>query len=118
MKVTTREEYRVRRHKRLRNKVKGDAQRPRMSVFVSNKNMYVQFVDDVSGATLAQASTQGEGLSSKGLNVETAKQLGVLAAQRIQEKGVRTVVFDRGGFTYHGRVRAIAEGAREAGLEF
>ena len=102
---------------RLRKKVRGSAARPRMSVMVSNKHMYVQFVDDDAAATLAAVSTQTEGIGAR-KNVAGAKLLGQRAAVVAKEKGIETVVFDRGGLQFHGRVKAIADGAREGGLRF
>lgn len=119
MKLDSRTDYRVRRHLRVRQKVKGTAETPRMCVFVSNKHMYVQFVDDVAGNTLAAATTQSKAVKSGGKNtVAVAKQLGALAAKTATEKGISQVVFDRGGFAYKGRVKALADAAREAGLKF
>jgi large subunit ribosomal protein L18 len=104
---------------RLRKKVQGTAERPRMSVFVSNKNMYIQFIDDLESKTLASASTKSESVAAGGKNnVGTAKTLGQIAAKVAKEKGIETVVFDRGGFAYRGRIKALAEAAREAGLKF
>jgi large subunit ribosomal protein L18 len=118
MKLASKAEYRTRRHLRLRQKVQGTADRPRMSVFVSNQHMYVQFIDDLEARTLASASTAaGEAKGGKN-NVEAAKKLGRLAAAAAKGKGISAVVFDRGGFAYRGRVKALAEAAREAGLKF
>ena len=117
MKVKTLKEYRVRRHLRLRKKIKGTAECPRMSVYVSNKHIYVQFIDDAAAKTLAAVSTVA-GMADAKLNVETAKKLGAMAAQAAQEKGISRVVFDRGGFAFHGRIKAVADAAREAGLKF
>ncbi len=118
MKVRTKQEYRQRRHLRLRKKVRGTAERPRMSVFVSNRHLYVQFIDDAASVTLAQSSTQAEGMGSAKNNADTAKKLGQLAAQAALGKGIKEVVFDRGGFTYGGRIKVLADAAREAGLKF
>ncbi len=118
MKTKTQKQYRVRRHLRLRQKVQGTPDRPRMSVFISNQHLYVQFIDDVSAKTLATASTLQGALKGQKLNVATAKQLGALAAQAAQEKGIAAVVFDRGGFAFGGRLRALAEAARAGGLKF
>lgn len=118
MKVKSLKEYRVRRHLRLRRKVKGTAERPRMSVFMSNRYFYIQFVDDASSRTLASVSTAAGELKGFKLNVETAKKLGTLAAKAAQDKGITAVVFDRGGFAYRGRLQALADAAREAGLQF
>ena len=118
MKMKNLKDYRVRRHLRLRQKLQGTAARPRMSVFVSNQHLYVQFVDDAAAKTLAAVSTLDGGLKGQKLNVATAKQLGALAAKAAQEKGIAAVVFDRGGFAYRGRLQALADAAREGGLKF
>jgi large subunit ribosomal protein L18 len=119
MKVTSKAEYRTRRHLRLRRKVTGTADRPRMSVFVSNQHMYVQFIDDDSSKTLASASTKSEAMGgNQKANTDAAKKLGGLAAQAAKTAGISTVVFDRGGFPYRGRVKILAESARENGLKF
>ena len=110
-----RKEQRTRRHMRLRQRVKGTAERPRMAICISNKHMYVQFIDDVAMRTLAATSTLKE---AKPCNLETAKRVGEQAANVAKEKGISIVVVDRGGFKYHGRVAALAEGAREKGLNF
>jgi len=109
------------RHWRIRKKVQGSKQRPRMSVCFTNQNIYVQFIDDASGVTLAAASTRGKGKSAPekaGANVETAKRLGTLAAQAAKSKGINEIVFDRSGARYHGKVKALADAAREGGLKF
>ena len=116
MKLKTRAEYRKRRHQRLRKKVMGTNQRPRMCVSVSNKHMYVQLVDDVAAATLATVSTLAPELAGKN-NRDTAQRLGTKAAEIAKTKGINTVVFDRGGRAYNGRVKAIAEAARAAGMK-
>ncbi len=108
---------RVRVHKRIRRKVHGTAERPRLCVFRSLKHIYAQVVDDAVGRTLAAASSGGEGPANGG-NLAGAKAVGKLIAERAQAKGIKKVVFDRGGYLYHGRVKALAEAAREAGLEF
>ena len=118
MKMKNLTDYRVRRHLRLRQKVQGTPERPRMSVFVSNQHLYVQFIDDAAGKTLAAVSTLDGALKGQKLNVATAKQLGALAAKAAQEKGIAAVVFDRGGFAYRGRLQALADAAREGGLKF
>ena len=118
MKTKTLKDYRVRRHLRLRQKVQGTPERPRMSVFVSNQHLYVQFIDDAAGKTLAAVSTLDAALKGQKLNVATAKQLGALAAKAAQEKGIAAVVFDRGGFAFRGRLQALADAAREGGLKF
>src|SRR5215470_15357855 len=110
---------RARRHRRVRKKIQGTAQRPRLAVFRSNKHVYAQVIDDVAGRTLASASTAeaAKGAGSTG-SVAAAKAVGERLGERAKAAGVTSVVFDRGGFKYHGRVAAIAEGARGAGLEF
>ena len=118
MKMKTLTDYRERRHLRLRQKLQGSPERPRMSVFVSNKHLYVQFIDDAASKTLAAVSTLDAALKGQKLNVATAKQLGALAAKAAQEKGIATVVFDRGGFAYRGRLQALADAARAGGLKF
>ena len=110
---------RLRRHKRVRKLISGTPSRPRLCVFRSLANIYAQIIDDVNGVTLASASTLDSELkSSNGGNKEAAKAVGMLVAKRAIEKGVKVVVFDRGGYIYHGRVAELAEGAREGGLEF
>ncbi len=114
-------ELRVRRHTRIRKRVLGSPERPRLAVFRSDRHIYAQVIDDTSGQTIAAASTVDRGLrgeTSYGGNVEAAKRVGTLVAERAREKGISKVVFDRGGFLYHGRVAALADAAREAGLEF
>ncbi|MFM9281632.1 50S ribosomal protein L18 [Paenibacillus jiagnxiensis] len=112
---------RVRRHLRVRKKITGTAARPRLNVFRSSKHIYAQLIDDVAGVTLAAASTVDKELSGEiknGGSVEAARKVGELVAKRAKEKGVSGIVFDRGGYLYHGRIQALAEAAREAGLEF
>ncbi len=112
---------RQRRHLRVRKKISGTPECPRLSVYRSSKNIYVQFIDDVNGCTLASASTLEKSVKSEvagKTKTEAAKVVGKIAAERAKEKGIATVVFDRGGYNYTGRVQAIADGAREAGLEF
>lgn len=116
--MKTRQSARVRRHFRVRKRVKGTAQRPRMAVFRSNRYIYVQVIDDVSGRTLAAASSQEAALRDKTLTVATSSEVGKLIATRAKAAGVTSVVFDRGGFAYHGRLKALADAAREEGLEF
>ena len=113
----SRDEHRQRIHKRIRAKVAGDAARPRLAVFRSLKHIGVQVIDDRKGQTLVAASSAEKGGSSGG-NVTGAKAIGKLIAERCVSKGIKRVVFDRGGFLYHGRVKALAEAAREGGLEF
>ena len=118
MQMKSKADYRARRHRRLRQRVHGTAQRPRLCVFLSGRRTYVQFIDDDSGRTLASASTLGGELNENKNTVATAKKLGELAARRAKAAGIQTVVFDRGGFAYGGRMRALADAAREAGLKF
>ena len=106
-------------HKRIRNKVTGTSERPRLAVFRSLNHIYAQIIDDVKGQTLVSASSTEPDLRGKsGGNAAAAKEIGKLIAERAKEKGINRVVFDRGGYIYHGRVRSLAEAAREAGLEF
>ena len=109
---------RLRRHRRVRGKISGTAARPRLDVFRSAKHIYAQVIDDVQGVTLAAASTTEKDFSEYGGNKEAARKVGKLIAERALAKGVETVVFDRGGYVYHGRVKELAEGAREGGLKF
>lgn len=113
----SRNDLRVARHTRLRKKVDGTENRPRLAVFRSLKHISAQIIDDATGVTLASASSQEKGLSATG-NIEGAKKVGAALAERAKGKGVTSVVFDRGGFRYHGRVAGLADGAREGGLEF
>lgn len=108
---------RERRHERIRSKVSGTPERPRLSVFKSNANIHCQVIDDVNGKTLAAASSVDMKLENGG-NIEAAKQVGAEIAKRALEKDIKEVVFDRGGYVYHGRIKALAEAAREAGLKF
>lgn len=107
---------RKKRHARVRNRISGTAECPRLNVFRSNTHIYAQLIDDVAGVTLASASSNEESIS--GTKVEQATAVGRLIAERGAEKGLKAVVFDRGGYIYHGRVKALAEAARENGLEF
>ena len=109
---------RLNRHRRVRGKVTGTAERPRLNVFRSAKNIYAQIIDDVAGVTHAAASTLDKEFTGNGGNKEAAKQVGELIAKRAAEKGITEVVFDRGGYIFHGRVKELAEGAREGGLKF
>ena len=109
---------RQKRHMRLRNKVHGTAERPRLNVFRSLAHIYAQVIDDEKGITLAAASSMDKDFKGKGGNIGAAKLVGAAIAKKAIEKGIKTVVFDRGGYIYHGRVAALAEAAREAGLEF
>ena len=108
---------RLKRHKRVRAKISGTNERPRLCVFRSNKNIYAQVIDDVSGVTIASASTLEAGFEGLGSNKDAAKRVGAEVAKRAIEKGITEVVFDR-GYIYHGRVLELAEGAREGGLKF
>ncbi|NHN35155.1 50S ribosomal protein L18 [Paenibacillus agricola] len=112
---------RLKRHLRVRKKIQGTALRPRLNIFRSSKHMYAQLIDDVQGVTIVSASTQDKELKdgiSNGGNAEAARKVGSLIAERAKQNGVEKVVFDRGGYLYHGRVQALADAAREAGLEF
>ncbi len=109
---------RVRRHERVRSKISGTPECPRLSVFRSNKNIVAQVIDDVAGKTLVSASTLDKEVKTKQSNIEAAKEVGELIAKRAIKAGIKQVVFDRGGYIYHGKVQALAEAAREAGLEF
>ena len=109
---------RLKRHKRARAKVFGTAERPRLNVFRSEKNIYAQVIDDVAGNTLVSASSLDKAIEGNGGNKTAARAVGKLVAERCKAKGIDTVVFDRGGYVYHGRVAELAEGAREGGLEF
>ena len=111
-------EIRSRIHKRIRRKLSGTADRPRLAVFRSVAHIYVQVIDDTKGTTLVSASTVDKTSKTNGGNVAAAKAIGKLVAERAKEKGVKSVVFDRGGYQYHGRIKALADAAREAGLEF
>lgn len=109
---------RQKRHLRVRNHISGTSARPRLNVFRSLANIYAQVIDDEKGVTLVQASTKDKGFDKYGGNIEAAKAIGQEIAKRAIEKGIKEVVFDRGGYVYHGRVAALAEAAREAGLQF
>ena len=114
----SRNDKRKARHSRVRSNLFGTPEKPRMCVFRSNKNIYVQVIDDVNGVTLASASTLDKDFSGYGGNKEAAKKVGEAIAKKALDKGIDTVAFDRGGFLYHGRVKELADGAREAGLKF
>src|SRR5690242_6208497 len=116
----SKDETRRRIHQRMRQRLSGSAERPRLNVYRSLNHIYAQVIDDSTGATLAHASTvQGKKGSRKtGGNVASAKEVGKTIAERARQKGIKKVVFDRGGYLYHGRIKALAEAAREAGLEF
>jgi len=111
-------EIRKRIHKRIRRKLSGTTERPRLAVFRSVAHIYAQVIDDVKGETLVSASTVDKSAKTNGGNVAAAKTIGKLLAERAKDKGIKSVVFDRGGYPYHGRVKALADAAREAGLEF
>ena len=106
------------RHERVREKIVGTTERPRLAVFRSNKGIYAQIIDDTNGRTLACASTLDKEVKTKASNIEAAKEVGTLIAARATKANIKNVVFDRGGYIYHGKVKALAEAAREAGLEF
>lgn len=108
---------RLRRHRRVRGKVSGTAACPRLDVFRSARHIYAQLIDDEAGVTLASASSLEKGFDGYGGNVDAARKVGETVAKRAAEKGIKKAVYDRGGFVYHGRVKALAEGAREGGLE-
>ena len=118
IKKINRKVERVRRHKRVRNKISGTAERPRLCVYRSNTNLYAQIIDDVQGNTLVQVSTLDKSIKVKHANKEAAKEVGTLIAKKAAEKNIKEVVFDRGGYIYHGVVKELAEAAREGGLEF
>ena len=109
---------RLKRHLRVRSKISGTAQRPRLDVFRSNSHIYAQLIDDVNGVTLAAAGSNEKDFTGNGSNCEGAHKVGQLIAERAAGKGITEVVFDRGGYIYHGRVKELAEGAREGGLKF
>lgn len=111
-------QVRKKRHARVRSRITGTAERPRLNVFRSNKNIYAQLIDDVAGVTLVSASSQEKSFEGAGNNVEAATKVGEAIAKRAAEKNITAIVFDRGGYLYHGRVKALAEAARENGLEF
>ena len=109
---------RLKRHVLVRAKISGTPERPRLNVFRSNANIYAQIIDDINGVTLVSASTLEKSFEGAAGNAEAAKKIGQMIAERAKEKGITEVVFDRGGYIFHGRVAALAEGAREGGLEF
>ena len=118
VKKTDRKMERARRHLRVRRKISGTAERPRLCVYRSNTNLYVQIIDDVAGNTLVSASTLDKEVKTKYANKEAAKEVGALIAKRALEKNIKDVVFDRGGYMYHGVVKELAEAARSGGLNF
>ena len=109
---------RLHRHKRVRGKVSGTPERPRLNVFRSETNIYAQIIDDTKGITLVSASSLEKDFECDGTKTDAAKKVGMIVAERAKAKGIDMVVFDRGGYLYHGRVQALAEGAREVGLQF
>ena len=113
-----RNEARIKRHRRVRKNISGTAERPRLNVFRSLNHIYAQIIDDTKGITLVSASTMDKEFKEYGGNCEAAKAVGKMVAQKALEKGIKAVVFDRGGYVYHGRVASLAEGAREGGLDF
>ena len=122
MQIKTKEDIRERIHRRIRKRMTGTPGRPRLAVFRSQSHIYAQVIDDEAGRTLCSASSldkelKGDG-AKRGANVESAKKVGQLIASRAKEKGIEAVVFDRGGFQYHGRIKALADAARESGLKF
>jgi len=116
--AVTKEARRKKIRSRIRGKISGTAERPRLSVYRSNKEMYVQLIDDTAGVTIAAASTRDKDFARNGNKSEQGKLVGTTLAKKAAEKGITEVVFDRGGYLYHGRVKAVAEGAREGGLKF
>ena len=118
IKIIDKNANRIKRHKRVRGKVSGTAQCPRLNVFRSAKHIYAQLIDDVAGVTLCAASTVEKDMEGYGGNCEAAKKVGLKLAEKAKAKGISDVVFDRSGYVYHGRVAALADGAREGGLNF
>ena len=118
VKIIDKNKSRLRRHKRVRGKINGTAECPRLNVFRSSQHIYAQIIDDVKGVTLAAASSTEKGFDGYGGNIEGAKKVGQMIAEKAKAAGITDVVFDRGGYVYHGRVAALAEGAREGGLNF
>ena len=116
--TTTLRQHRINRHRRVRKRISGSPERPRLAVFRSNRHLYAQLIDDLAGTTIASASTLDAQLKGAGNTTATAASVGRLLAQRAKDKGIGTAVFDRGGFLYHGKVKALADGARQEGLEF
>ncbi|MBT8207612.1 MAG: 50S ribosomal protein L18 [Acidimicrobiia bacterium] len=117
-KAQKKRERRFRAHRRVRRSVAGSQERPRLAVYKSLRYIYAQVIDDVQGVTLAQANSREAGIQKSGKNLDAARLVGVAVAERAMEKGVQQVVFDRGGYLYHGRVQKLAEGARAKGLQF
>ena len=114
----SKEDLREKRHKRVRKKITGTEERPRLCVYKSNRYIYAQIIDDMKGHTLASASSIEEALRSENVNCELSKKVGLLIGTRAVERGIKTVVFDRSGYRYHGNIKSLADGAREGGLEF
>ena len=118
VKKLDRAKARIKRHQRIRNKISGTPECPRLNVFRSSKHIYAQIIDDVNGVTLAAASSMSKGFEGNGGNKEGARLVGAAIAKKAADKGITEVVFDRGGYLYHGRVQELADGARENGLKF
>ena len=118
VKIIDKNKSRMRRHKRVRGKVSGTPECPRLNVFRSSMHIYAQIIDDVNGKTLCAASSTEKGFGMYGGNCDAAKKVGQMIAEKAKQQGITDVVFDRGGYVYHGRVAALAEGAREGGLNF
>ncbi len=118
MSLYIRKQARAKVRRRIRKKISGTAERPRLAIHFSNQNVYAQLIDDVAGRTLAAASTLDKGLDGKGANQEAAAKVGKAVAQKAKSANIEAVVFDRGGFQFHGKVKALADAAREAGLKF
>jgi len=119
IKKKSKNKLRLKKHLRIRKNISGTAERPRLNVYRSSKNIYAQIIDDANGTTLVAASTVEASLKgTNGGNIDAASSVGKLIAEKAKEKGIETVVFDRGGYIYHGRVKALADAAREAGLNF
>lgn len=118
MSLYIRKQARAKVRRRIRKKISGTAERPRLAIHFSNQNVYVQIIDDVAGRTLASASTLDKGLGAKGASKESAAKVGEAVAKKAKAVSIESVVFDRGGFQYHGKVKALADAAREAGLNF
>ena len=118
VKIINKNAMRLKRHVRVRGKISGTPECPRLNVFRSNANIYAQIIDDVNGVTLVAANTLEKDFEGATGNIEAAKKVGTVLAERAKAKGIEQVVFDRGGYIFHGRVAALAEGAREAGLKF
>ena len=116
--VVTKESRRLKIRKKIRSKISGTAERPRMSIYRSNCDIYVQLIDDLAGTTILAASTRDKDFTRTGNKSEQGKAVGTAIAKKAIEKGISIVVFDRGGYLYHGRIKALADGAREGGLKF